>query len=39
MNPKKIKYGTREYKEAYKNNQVVNSYNGDTYEVSFQKFL
>lgn len=39
MNPKKIKYGTREYKEAYENNQVVNSYNGDTYEVSFQKFL
>lgn len=39
MNPKKIKYGTREYKEAYENNQVVNSYNGDTYEVSLPEVL
>lgn len=35
MNPKKIKYGTREYKEAYE----VNSYNGDTYEVSLPEVL
>lgn len=36
MNPKKIKYGTREYKEAYENNQVVNSYND---EVSLPEVL
>lgn len=35
MNPKKIKYGTREYKEAYENNQVVNY----TYEVSLPEVL
>lgn len=34
MNPRKVKYGSKEYNEAYKNNQIVNSYNNGTYETS-----
>lgn len=34
MNPKTVKYGTKEYNEAYKNNQLANSYKDGTYEVS-----
>lgn len=34
MNPRKVKYGSKEYNEAYKNNQIVNSYNNGTYEVT-----